>query len=447
MWRIIIIMSIAMVALAGCGGGVTTNPQVSQDGVVILTATPFPTLVFEERVQFTAGFIENPFRLAIRPDTTIPTRIIAILEALTLSDDPLTLTTPLVGLEISDIAPIQAAFMADFGIGFTAADWDASATIGDLVNFAQRRVADQLILEIYERTSLYFEVILLNSYGEGLTALCESGTGVVTISVLDGITTLAALANDCGDIALQVAKSSDMPLSFAPIAIATIEPTAEPVADVTAEADATAEADVTAESVVVAEPISQPTPAPTATPAPLDLDSLVTGSQGVFFISRTFGGQSTSVMQNRILCRLNIRDFYSWFLPDLVLDTANITPLEVIDQPSPRALVDAVANDVCAGGMLSNDQFTALETTVGVDVVQRTITFPYGIFLYPLEVELGIQLRLNEVLPDMAQDPQAGLPLRLLIGQHALLPATEANLADVSRFISTTGYNLSQLGR
>jgi len=135
MWRIIIIMSIAMVALAGCGGGVTTNPQVSQDGVVILTATPFPTLVFEERVQFTAGFIENPFRLAIRPDTTIPTRIIAILEALTLSDDPLTLTTPLVGLEISDIAPIQAAFMADFGKKFYGFDMLSQPVSKPLLNW------------------------------------------------------------------------------------------------------------------------------------------------------------------------------------------------------------------------------------------------------------------------------------------------------------------------
>jgi acyl carrier protein len=460
MWRMIIMMGIAMVALVGCGGG-ANNPQVSQNAVPP-TATPFPTLVFEERVTFTAGFIQNPFRLAIRPDATIQNRIFQVLGALSpLPDDEISITTPLSSLQIDDITPIRAAFENDFDVAIVQADWDATATIGDLVTLVQRRVADQVILEIYNRTSLYFEVTLLNSYGEGLTALCDSDTGIVTIPFLDGMTTLVALANDCGDISLQVAKSPDMALSFAPVAEAVIESTPEPTLDVTTEptSDATSEvateavSDVTAEPTADAtleptlEPTSSPTPAPTATPIPLDMDSLVTGTEGVFFISRTLGGQSISVMQNRILCRLNIRDFYSWFLPNLLLEQASIEPLSIVDNPSPRALVDAVVNDECAGGMLSADQLAVLDNGTDVTIVERTVAFPYGVLLYPLEVELGIQLRLNEILPPMALDPEAGRPLSLLLGQTALLPITDDDLADLSAFITATGYDLSQLGR
>jgi hypothetical protein len=133
-------------------------------------------------------------------------------------------------------------------------------------------------------------------------------------------------------------------------------------------------------------------------------------------------------------------------LPDLLLDIANVQPLSVIDKADPRDLVSAIANNECAGGMLSADQLATLDIT-GVTIGQRSITFPYGVVMYPLEVELGIQLRLNEVLPQMAQDPIAGRPLRLLIGQDALLPIRNADLADLNRFIDTTGYDLSQLGR
>lgn len=448
MWRIII-MCIAIVTLAGCGG--QSNPAPSQQSNIIPTATPFPTLIFEERVQYTAGFIENPFRLAIRPNSTIETRILQIL-----GDAELTLSTPLESLQIEDIAPIQEAFLTDFNIGLSQEDWDATATIGDLILFAQRRVGERVALDIYDRTSLYFEVILLDSYGDGLRALCESDRGVVTVPILDGITMMAALANECGEPALKIAKNPDAQSVFVPIVMPTAIPDSTPEADVTPEGDATPEVEVTPDADSTPEPEAtsepeatatpEPTPMPTVTPLPLDLENLVTGTQGVWLISRTLGSQNIGTLSNRVFCRLNIRDFYSWFLPDLLLDVANVDPLSVIDNATPEDLVRAIANDECAGGMLSADQLEALDLT-GITLGQRTITFPYGVVMYPLEVELGIQLRLNEVLPAMAFDPLDGRALRLLIGQDALLPVTDADITDLSRFIGTTGYDLSQLGR
>jgi len=446
MWRMIIIGFVLI--LAGCGGG--ANTQRPSQNVVAPTATPFPTLVFEERVTYTAGFIENPFRLAIKPDSTISSRIIQILGVFTrLADEPLTTSTPLTRLQIEDITPVLTAISADFGVVITSDEWAELGTIGDLITLVQRRVADQVVLEIYKRTSLYFEVILLNSYGEGLTGLCNSEEGIVTIPILDGITTLAAIANDCGDVALQVGKLPDGGMIFQPVA-ASIVATLEPTSEVTAESDDVTTQptnEVTAEPTSDVTPTPEPTPMPTATPIPITLDDVVTGDEGVFFISDTLGAQSISVMQNRILCRLNIRDFYSWFLPSLLFNSSGIEPLSVIDKSTPQELLDAVASDECAGAMLSDDQFDALGSVNSVDVVQRTIEFPYGVLLYPLEVELGIQLRLNEVLPQMAQDPEAGYPLRLLIGQHGLLPIMPEDLTELNQFIGTTGYDLSQLGR
>ncbi len=451
MWRIII-LCIAIVTLAGCGG--QSNPAPSQQSNIIPTATPFPTLIFEERVQYTAGFIENPFRLAIRPNSTIETRILQILGAFTQHTEELTLSTPLERLQIEDIAPIQQAFLTDFNIGLSQEDWDSLSTIGDLILLAQRRVGERVALDIYDRTSLYFEVILLDSYGEGFRALCESDRGVVTIPILDGITMMAALANECGQPALQIAKNPEAQSVFVPIMMPTAIPEMTPEGDSTPESDVTPEGDSTpqieitseAESTPEATVTPEPTPMPTATPLPLDLENLVTGTQGVWLISRTLGSQNIGTLGNRVFCRLNIRDFYSWFLPDLLLDVANVDPLSVVDKATPADLARAIANDECAGGMLSTDQLESLDLT-GITLGQRTITFPYGVVMYPLEVELGIQLRLNEVLPAMAFDPLDGRALRLLVGQDALLPVTDDDLADLSRFIDTTGYDLSQLGR
>ncbi|MCL4256212.1 MAG: procyclic acidic repetitive family protein, partial [Anaerolineae bacterium] len=249
---------------------------------------------------------------------------------------------------------------------------------------------------------------------------------------------------------------------FVPIVMPTAIPDSTPEADVTPEGDSTPEPDVTPEGDSTPEPdstaeadstpepeptaTSEPTPMPTATPLPLDLENLVTGTQGVWLISRTLGSQNIGTFSNRVFCRLNIRDFYSWFLPDLLLDVANVDPLSVVDKVTPLDLVSAIANDECAGGMLSADQLESLSLD-GITLGQRSVAFPYGVVMYPLEVELGIQLRLNEVLPAMAFDPLDGRALRLLIGQDALLPVTDADIAELSQFINTTGYDLSQLGR
>lgn len=440
MWRIIAVCMM-MTVLTSCGGQI--NPTPSQQDDVIPTATPFPTLIFEERVQYTAGFIENPFRLAIRPNDTIQMRILQILGASAQLINDFDLTTPLDRLSIEDITPIQRAFLVDFNVGLSQQDWDTTSTIGDLIALVQRRVGEQVALNIYKRTSLYFEVIFIDSYGDGLRALCESDRGVVTIPILDGMTMLVAMANDCGEPALQIAKNPDTRPIFAPISAPTPVMDNTPEADVTPEGDSTPAAEFTSTPDATQTP---PSPEPMNTPLPLNLDELVTGTQGVWLIGRSLGTQNINVVANRPFCRLNIRDFYSWFLPNLLLEVARIKPLVIIDKATPFDLVRAIATDQCAGGMLSADQIASLDLT-GVTLGQRSVTFPYGVVMYPLEVELGIQLRLNEVLPAMAQDPNDGRSLRLLIGQDALLPVTSDTFADLSRFIATTGYDLSQLGR
>lgn len=462
MWRLMLILNIVLIVLAGCGGA---NVPTDTQEVVAPTATPFPTLVFEERIQYTAGFIENPFRIAIRPNMTVQTRILDLLGAQNVSMP--------INLDADTTTIVQEAILTDFDVVFSPSDWDSLTTIGDMIALVQRRVADQWVREIYDRTSLYFEVIFVDSYGQALRALCDSERGVVTIPILDGMTALVALANDCGEPALQIAMSPDMPSLFAPLPvverIAEATPTPELTPDVVIEAteeiaSEPTEAVIEVTEEAIAEPTeeivieateeiaSEETPEVILeiTPEPvivLDLQNVVTGTRGVFFVSRTFGAQSVSVMQNRTLCRLNIRDFYSWFLPDLILDTARIIPIAVIEKPTPRDIFDAVANNECAGAMLSQDDLNVLGGTTGVDVVQRTVQFPYGVIFYPLEVELGIKLRLNEVLPEIASEWEGGQAMRLLLGQVTLLPATADDLRDLQTFIATTDYDLSQLGR
>jgi ABC-type phosphate/phosphonate transport system substrate-binding protein len=69
---------------------------------------------------------------------------------------------------------------------------------------AGRNVAARFQTAIENESGMVVEVILVERYAEALAALCSSAGGQAAVAWLDGLTYMAATAQNCGLPALQV---------------------------------------------------------------------------------------------------------------------------------------------------------------------------------------------------------------------------------------------------
>lgn len=460
--RSLTLIVIAVLLLAGCGGS-------EQDP----TATPVPTLSVEERAEFAAGLAQNPLRMVIRPADIVPERIASILVGeLGVRRSQVNPDTELrddLDLE-DDLAVLNEPLQRDFRVDIHPEDAESIVTVADLVGYVQDRLGEQVSAAIFNRTSLYVDVILVDDYSRALEALCASGTGIVSIPWLDGITYAVATAQNCGQPGLQVAVAQSERDLFPEItgpeatAEATAEATGEPTEEVTVEA--------TAESTGEDEPEPTPTeteaptdtpepPTPTPSPEPdeqgastsaSDTGGIQTGAPGVIVANADLGSADVQLVVGRAYCRLGVEDFYTWFLPTLVMEANGIDALRdpeaIVDYPDEHRLVSAVANGDCAMTGLSQTAFDALDADLreNLRVVETTVDFPHGVLMYPLEIGVGVRLSLNEQLAALAEDPADGRTLQMLLGQDALIPVQPEDFAPLSAFLETTGLDLAQLG-
>ncbi|MDX1991747.1 MAG: PhnD/SsuA/transferrin family substrate-binding protein [bacterium] len=386
--RLILLIASLMI-LAGCGGD--TAPET------VATLTPVPTLTQQERVAFAPGLPQNPLQLVVVPLRRADETSTALLES-----------------------------------------------------------------ALYERTGIYFEVIQVESSARALTALCNSGEGIVSIVWLDGVTTAAARAQNCGQPALLVASVpvSRPLITGAPEATpeATIEapelPTDEPSQAETPEATSEETAEALNEEATT-EPVEtavEEESTPEATPVATTAENLQIGTAGLILLNEDFGGLTS--LRGEVFCRLSETDFFTWFVPALVMQQGGLDPqrdVTVREEDSLEALVQAVSDGDCAATGLSQDAYDTLfaeqpDLFENVEIAATTPAFPYGLLLYPLEIDLGVRLTLNEQLPLLAQDETVGAVLRGLLGQTALLPVEDETLADFDAFLTATGFDFAQLG-
>lgn len=421
------LLLVTLLILAGCGGD---SPDETPE--VQASPTPQPTLTIEERIQFPAGLAENPLRMVIRPVDTVNRRVASILtEALNLRAAQTRPDASLTDvLEDEDrLSILNTALMRDFGVEVHADD--AIQTVRDLIRSVQTQLGEQVSAAIFDRTSLYVNVVLVDDYGDALANLCGSGSGIVSISWLDGVTYQAATAQNCGQPALQVAVVDGFIESFG-------DNTDEVDGESTPEAEATPEA--TPETGDEDEPVEDT--------ALVDTE-LRTGISGVLFTNRSFGSSSIGLVEDRVFCRLGVNDFYSWFLPTLVMEQNGLDPLrapaDIVDYDTADELVAAVESGACAMSGLPQDAYTALADDSLVIVNESTV-FPYSILMYPLEVGLGVRLSIVENLITIADDPEDSRPLRLLLGQNAILPALPDDFEGLNAYLAATGYDFAQLG-
>ncbi len=398
--------------LASCGGNNNNN-----DTPIVPTPTPEPTLTFEERSEYDAGLAQNPLRMIIKPVDTVPERISMILE------EELGMQRAGMQTDFADVLEVEEGFNLlnralerDFGV--QVGSEEQFDTVGDLSRYVQQQLGKQVSAAIFDRTGLYVDVVLVDDYGNALEGLCASGSGLVTIPWLDGVTYVGATAQSCGQPALQVAV-------------------ADGIDDFLEEASVVEETDVTPEVEVTAEAID------------LSDRELRVGEEGLLVAAGQIGA---SEVTDQVFCRLGVDDFYSWLLPTLVMEQNSIDPMRapasINDYSSMDEIVDALVNAECAMTGMERQVYDSLddEQQDQLSIVEESVAFPYGVLMYPLEVQLGVRLSLNEHLSALAEDLEDGRTLRMLLGQATVLPAVRDDFAAVEAFMEATGYDLAVLG-
>ena len=137
-----------------------------------------------------------------------------------------------------------------------------------------------------------------------------------------------------------------------------------------------------------------------------------------------------------------------------VIGTVEIVsaPSDVVDYEDVPSLVKAVASGDCAAAGISEDAFTRYEDELtetvreGVRISVTSIPFPYDILMYPIEVQLGVRLSLNDALVEIAENAETSETMRSLLGQDELVSIEPGDLAALTEFMTSTGYDFAQMG-
>jgi ABC-type phosphate/phosphonate transport system substrate-binding protein len=165
------------------------------------------------------------------------------------------------------------------------------------------------------------------------------------------------------------------------------------------------------------------------------------------------GSQNLDVLRGRTFCRLGYDDFYSWLVPTLYMESVSIDPqrdlVAVVDYSNIITLVRAVADGECTATGISQDTYDTLNAThpdllEEVRVASVAIAFPYPILMYPVNLDLGVRLALNDVFMELGAELDS--PFMWLLGHDALVVFEPESVVTFSAFMASTGLDLSQLG-
>lgn len=417
--------------LVACGGDSdSVEPEVA-------TLTPAPTLTSEDRVGFITGSAENPLRLVLTPVQAVEGQVKMTLseiadvdiESLSLDDslrDDLDLP--------DDLAQISLSLAETFGVTFSVDQLEDIETVGDLVAYSHQLLSETLEADLFDRTSIAFEVHT-GSRAESLQAVCSSGSGIVSIVWLDGIGYTVADADTCGQASLQVmtiGRDYDTPL-----VMLNEQSESEMTPEVTAEVtpDAVIEVDTTPE------------------PENLSVGDERYSTNGLILLDRRLGALNIDVVRGRTFCRLGYDDYYSWLVPTLYMESVNIDPErdleEIVDYTTYPELIEAVADGDCTATGISqavynNVMISDPELLEDVRIATSSIAFPYPILVYPVDLDLGVRLALDEVFVELGAEVNSALTW--LLGHDAIVTFDPERLTEFRAFMASTGLDFAQLG-
>ncbi|MFZ4813493.1 MAG: PhnD/SsuA/transferrin family substrate-binding protein [Phototrophicaceae bacterium] len=181
-----------------------------------------------------------------------------------------------------------------------------------------------------------------------------------------------------------------------------------------------------------------------------------------------------SNLRGQTFCRLDESDFYSWVMPNLILQANRFDPTSlgnVREYGTYPELFNAFVDNTCAAtgipaGLLDSDTLDAAAVSA-VSVTIESVPIPYGVLVVPPELLLGAREALITALLDVAGLPD-GTPLTpedepptinpalltpeqaalfSLLGAESVVRATRADFEDVYSFMAATGLNLTEFAR
>lgn len=256
-----------------------------------------------------------------------------------------------------------------------------------------RAAADDFAAAVLERSGVVIEVQLVERYAEGLAALCASPGGQVSAAWLNAPTYMAARARNCGLPVLQVEKD--------------------------------------------------------------EAAGSQTGEPGSIIVTKGSNIRNVSGLSRRKLCRISNGDFYSWFVPSLLMRAEGLDPLNapssITDFEDIPALVQAVANRDCDAAGIPDGALEADASAIGdaaekVTVLTTTIPFPYDVLMIPVEMPLDKRVALVDALTRMATNRSDAVIMRSLLAQDALKPVSVDDFSELVNFMDRTGLDFSALG-
>ncbi|MFN8375836.1 MAG: PhnD/SsuA/transferrin family substrate-binding protein [Anaerolineae bacterium] len=234
---------------------------------------------------------------------------------------------------------------------------------------------------------LNVQILIRDRYAEVLAALCDSGSGDVSVAWLDGVTYAAARAENCGTPLLLTERDGEIGSSV---------------------------------DIVVNSSIT---------------------TDNIFSLRES---KYCRISYNDFATWLAPVLVFSADGLNPVTAFESITDYE--DIPT---LLQAVADGDCdmtsvPSGTLDDRDYA--ELLDNLRVLETSVAFPYNILMIPLEVPLDIRLQLIAALETIADDTALAGSLRALIDQEALLPMESDTLDDFHTFIDSTGLDFAQLG-
>lgn len=245
---------------------------------------------------------------------------------------------------------------------------------------------------VRDESGLIVQIKLVERDAEALAALCNSGSGEVTVAWLNGLAYMAAESQNCGQPMLQVQKGSR--------------------------------------------------------------SDLQTGKAAAIIVKKGSNLNAVNALRDKNFCRLNDNDLYTWLIPALIMRQNALSPLaleSVKDVEDIPALVEAVVKGDCDAGGIPADALESFADDLGdtgdqVNILTTSVEFPFAILTVPVTVPLSTRLTLNKTLLTLTQSSDTAVKLRTLLGQNALLPSTPEDFTDLNDFIVSTGLDFAQLG-
>lgn len=244
---------------------------------------------------------------------------------------------------------------------------------------------EELQNAINEQLGLIFEVELVDSSADAVRQMCDAASGIPVLAWLDGMAYATTKMLDCGYDLLQLERDSEEPFG---------------------------------ETIQI----------------------IVNDGAGI---------NSVSDLVDSTFCRLSYDDRMTWLLPSLLMQANGVDPtteLEAVNNfEDMDALLEAVDQGDCQAAGVSATYFANLQPgrRRNIEVLNDTITVPYGILVASAQVPLGDRDAIQRNLPTL----EAGEWLEALLGADMISEIDPDSLENWVNVLESTGIDFAAFAR